>query len=106
MAKNYNKNSNLSLFGGLSWIVIVTILLANTKALKHLEIFLNGNTIAFLFLSGLIFLPGALILAYGILLSESRQGVVKRDRVALLTAGIIIASLYSYGWVYLFVNGF
>ncbi len=103
--KTKERNSNikpiyLELFG-IAWIISAILVLSNTGAMKHFEV--SGTTLS-LFLQCLIFFPGTVSLAWGILHSERRPDL-RPVRLVAFTIAIMLASLIAYSWVYLFVNG-
>jgi hypothetical protein len=106
MIKHKKKNLKavyLKFFGSILTVVIIFVL-AGTEAFNYFEAIVGENTVLSLLLGCLIFLPGAMGLSYGILLSEERLDMTKL-RLGALTTAVILASLVVYSWVYLFMHG-
>lgn len=90
--------------GGIAWIVLVIITLSNINAFRLFEAFTGSNPALSLLLSCLVLSPGAISLAYGILLSEHKPDL-RSLRIGALAVAILLASLVAYSWAYLIVNG-
>lgn len=100
MKKNkslYRNRKALAVFG-ITWLIIAMFLLAENKIMNS-----NGAYFPTLPALGVVFLPGALGIGYFMSSNESSQPSM--TKVYLYTFMVIVASLVSYSWVYLAVNG-
>ncbi len=79
------------------WTTIAIWIVVSTQGFGNLE---DSWTLGKVFL---LFLPGSLLLAYGVLLGE-RQPDLKLHRIVALTIVMVIATMAVCSWFYFMVN--
>ncbi len=101
--QSLNNSPSYIIATGIVWIVLAIIVLTNKDVLKGFQAALGYSQPSIFIGLCIAFLPGAYLLAYGILLREVKPDL-RPLRIGIFSLVTLIVSLLIYSWVNFFVN--